>query len=178
MNCQNCQTQLLPNAQFCGNCGAQVANPAPAVSAAPQQQSVNPSVAPQQPSSQPVAPQPFASSAAVPMPVNGVGQASVAQQPMGQQPAMQPQQQFQNQFAPQNAEIKNYRMPAVIVTITCSLLFGIIALLYSDKVDKALKAGDVAVAQANSKKAKTWIIVAIAVGLPITILSILAQLSA
>ena len=70
MNCQNCQGPLTPGAEFCGNCGAQVASMSQAA-----QQSMPHA---QPPSSQP--PQPF-------------NQPS-ASQPLSQQPQFQ--QQFQN----------------------------------------------------------------------------------
>lgn len=78
---------------------------------------------------------------------------------------------FNNAFQPVSVEkIKNYRIPIILVILLCSLPLGVIGLIYSSKVDKYLKSGDVVQAQKASKTTKMWVIIGVAVGLPLSIL--------
>lgn len=59
----------------------------------------------------------------------------------------------------------NYMVWSILVTILCCLIGGIIAIVYSSKVNSAYDMGNYDQALANSRKAKTWIIVSVCVGL-------------
>ena len=65
--------------------------------------------------------------------------------------------------APPN--VPNYLVQSIVTTLCCCLPFGIVALVYSAQVNSKLAAGDVAGAQASSKNAKTWAIVALIAGI-------------
>ena len=52
--------------------------------------------------------------------------------------------------------IPSYLGWAIAVTILCSLIFGIIAIIYSVKVGERLRNRDYAGARDSSKKAKMW----------------------
>ena len=59
----------------------------------------------------------------------------------------------------------NYLALAIISTICCCLPLGIVSIVYSTKVNTAYDAGNYAEAESNSKNAKTWGIVSVAVAL-------------
>ncbi|HJD02382.1 MAG TPA: CD225/dispanin family protein [Candidatus Mediterraneibacter excrementavium] len=67
---------------------------------------------------------------------------------------------------------------AVLSALCCcnilSLAFSIVAIVYSSKIGKCVNEGDYAAAAGAAKTAKIWIIVAFAVGIVGTILSIVA----
>ena len=60
--------------------------------------------------------------------------------------------------------VPNYIVQSILVTLCCCLPFGIVALVYSAQVSSKLNAGDVAGAQASSRSARTWVIVALIAG--------------
>jgi hypothetical protein len=64
------------------------------------------------------------------------------------------------QFPPP-ASVPNYFVQALLVTLCCCPPFGIVALIFSAKVNSKLAAGDVAGAQDSSHSAKTWVIVSV-----------------
>ena len=59
----------------------------------------------------------------------------------------------------------NYLALAIISTILCCLPLGIVSIVYSTKVNTAYDSGNYAEAEQNSKNAKTWGIVSVAVAL-------------
>ena len=61
--------------------------------------------------------------------------------------------------------IPNYLWQSIAVTLCCCLPFGVVALVFSAQVNSKLAAGDVAGAQAASRSARTWIIVALIGGI-------------
>lgn len=61
--------------------------------------------------------------------------------------------------------VPNYLVQSVLVTLCCCLPFGVVALVYSAQVNSKLAAGDVAGAEASSRSARTWVIVAVIAGI-------------
>ncbi|NQX78251.1 CD225/dispanin family protein [Gilvibacter sp.] len=51
---------------------------------------------------------------------------------------------------------KNYLVESILVTIFCCLIFGIIGIVNAAKVNSEYEAGNIEVALAASKQAKTW----------------------
>lgn len=72
----------------------------------------------------------------------------------------QPVQQF---TAP--GTIKNYLWQSILATICCCMPLGVVALVFSAQVNSKLAAGDVAGAEAASRSARTWLVVAIIGGI-------------
>ncbi len=147
MNCGNCHQPLEAGAQFCGNCGTPVLQTPAPATPA----SVSSTV-------------PLAPSSAAPV------------APGAQQSPMNP---IQNQFAavPNAQDIPSHMTFSIIVTIFCSQLLGIIAIIYSSKVKGLVAQGKIEEAQKASKTAKTLDIVAVCLAVPITILYVLLQTS-
>jgi hypothetical protein len=57
--------------------------------------------------------------------------------------------------------IPNYLWQSILATLCCCLPFGVVALVFAAQVNSKLAAGDVAGAQAASRSARTWLIVAV-----------------
>lgn len=68
-------------------------------------------------------------------------------------------------YFPPPPKVPNYLVHSIVVTLCCCLPFGIVALVYAAQVNTKLAAGDVAGAQAASRSAKTWVIVAFVAGI-------------
>jgi hypothetical protein len=68
------------------------------------------------------------------------------------------------------ANISNYLVPAILVTIFCCLPLGIPAIVYAAQVNTKIAAGDIAGAQKSSSSAKMWTWIAFGCGLVGTIL--------
>ena len=64
-----------------------------------------------------------------------------------------------------NAQVPNHMVGAILTTVFCCLIGGIIAIVYASKVNTKLAQGDIAGAQAASKAANGWIIANVIVGL-------------
>ena len=64
----------------------------------------------------------------------------------------------------QPAKVENYLIPAILVTVCCCVPLGIPAIVYAAQVSSKLQAGDLAGAQASSRNARTWCIVAFVAG--------------
>lgn len=65
--------------------------------------------------------------------------------------------------------VPNYLWQSIVVTIFCCLPFGIAAIVYAAKVDGLLASGNIQAAQAASKYAKKWMLIALIVGLVVNI---------
>lgn len=61
--------------------------------------------------------------------------------------------------------VPNHLVGAILTTLFCCLIGGIVAIVYSCQVNTKLAVGDIEGAKAASSTAKTWIIVNIATGL-------------
>lgn len=61
--------------------------------------------------------------------------------------------------------VPNHMVAAVLTTIFCCLIGGIIAIIYASQVNTKLAQGDIAGAQSASKTAMGWIIANIVLGL-------------
>ena len=66
---------------------------------------------------------------------------------------------------PAPPKVPNYLIHSIVVTLCCCLPFGVVALVFSAQVNSKLAAGDVAGAEASSRSAKTWVIVAVVAGI-------------
>ena len=66
-------------------------------------------------------------------------------------------------------DFPNYLWQSIVVTILCCWPFGIPAIVYAAKVDGLKAKGDIAGAMAASASAKTWCIVAGALGIALGI---------
>lgn len=66
---------------------------------------------------------------------------------------------------PPPPDIPNYLVQSILTTLCCCLPFGIVALVFSSQVNSKLAAGDIAGAQAASRSASTWSIVAFISGI-------------
>ena len=64
-----------------------------------------------------------------------------------------------------NAQVPNHMVGAILSTVFCCLIGGIIAIVYASQVNTKLALGDIAGAQAASKAANGWIIANVIVGL-------------
>ncbi len=62
---------------------------------------------------------------------------------------------------------------AILSTILCCLPFGIVAIIYANKVDTLWFTGQYEAAEAAAKSAKTWTIAAAGTGLGVVLLYIL-----
>ncbi|MDF1860685.1 MAG: CD225/dispanin family protein [Verrucomicrobiales bacterium] len=70
---------------------------------------------------------------------------------------------------PSSEQVPTYLWQSIVCLVLCCLVGGIIALVYSTKVEPALQRGDVAAAREASKTAKMWCWISFGVGLVINI---------
>ncbi len=66
--------------------------------------------------------------------------------------------------------VPNYLVWSILTTVFCCLPGGIVAIVYSGKVNTALALGDYNAALETSKKAKMWNIIGLSVGLVFSVL--------
>ena len=66
---------------------------------------------------------------------------------------------------PPTPNVPNYLIHSILATLCCCLPFGVVALVYASQVNTKLAAGDVAGAEASSRSARTWVIVAVIAGI-------------
>ena len=96
------------------------------------------------------------------------GQVAELQPLFAAQPAAAPAQPAYQQpaqpAAGAPAKPDNYLVWAILTTICCCLITGIVSIVYSTKVDGLYAAGQYAEAQAAAKSAKTWAIVGAILG--------------
>lgn len=76
-----------------------------------------------------------------------------------------------NQTAPAGDAVPNYMVGAILTTLFCCLIGGIVAIVFSSQVNTKLAQGDIEGAKAASKTAKIWIIVNLVVGLCFALIS-------
>ena len=75
-----------------------------------------------------------------------------------------------------SVKVSNHMVGAVLTTLFCCLVGGIVSIVYSAKVNTRLAQGDVAGAQAASKVALRWIIANIILGALVPIIGIIGIL--
>ncbi len=98
------------------------------------------------------------------------GEAMTFAQPQATASAAQPQAA---PAAPgQPAQIPNYLVQAILVTIFCCLPFGIVAIVFAAQVNGKLQTGDINGAMESSRKAKMWSWLGFGIGLAFAILYI------
>ena len=73
--------------------------------------------------------------------------------------------------------VPNHLVGAILVTIFCCQIFGIVSIVYAALVNGKLAAGDVQGAIESSNKAKTWMWLGFGLGLPIVIITFLFQVA-
>ena len=97
--------------------------------------------------------------------------AAVPEEPQPQYAQSQPHPEYAKpqveEVRPQPPAIKprNYLALSILATIFCCLPFGIPAIVFSAKVDNLWNAGQYQAAEEASRKAKTWMLVSVIVGL-------------
>lgn len=72
--------------------------------------------------------------------------------------------------------VPNYLVQSILVTLFCCLPFGIVALVYSNKVNTKMMMGDQRGAIYASNQARTWCWISFGVGLVVGIISLLIRL--
>lgn len=98
--------------------------------------------------------------------------------PVGQQYQAYPSYRATETPDDKQPPMPNTYLPwAIVVTICCCLVTGIIALIYSSRVTSQYNQGDYAGAESSSSTALTWIWVSVVAGLIMTPLGILLQLA-
>jgi hypothetical protein len=65
---------------------------------------------------------------------------------------------------PPRPQIANYLVQAVLTSFCCCMPVGVVAIIYAAQVNSKLHTGDIAGAQAASKKAKMWCWIALGSG--------------
>ena len=63
------------------------------------------------------------------------------------------------------AQIQNYLVTAILVTLCCCMPAGIVAIIYAAQVNSKLAGGDIAGAQESARLAKIWSWVGLGCGL-------------
>ncbi|HIX63790.1 MAG TPA: CD225/dispanin family protein [Candidatus Mediterraneibacter colneyensis] len=177
MNCIKCYQEIPDGSKFCPHCGAQQPDTAGADQVNVQAETAAPSE-PAAPQAEPTAPQ--AESQIYTAPQTQYQDAQSQYTGAGYQDASNTgYQNNQYQGVPtyqsNNAPEKQinwvpYLVLSIISTVCCCLPFGIVAIVYSAKINSAMSAGDYAAAEKASKTARIWIIVAFIVGIVATVL--------
>lgn len=91
-------------------------------------------------------------------------------------PAPQPEPQYQQNYSPQpepqpvtqqpvGIKPSNYLVWAILATIFCCLPFGIVGIVFAAKVNDLWNSGQYQASLEASRKAKTWTLIAIGVGI-------------
>ncbi|MBP5796724.1 MAG: CD225/dispanin family protein [Bacteroidales bacterium] len=84
-------------------------------------------------------------------------------QPEPQQSYAQPQ--YESRQQPTGPKPTSYLVLAILATIFCCLPFGIPAIVFAAKVDSHWNAGNYQAAEESSRKARTWMLISVIVGL-------------
>ena len=69
--------------------------------------------------------------------------------------------------------VPNYLIPAIIATLLCCLPLGVVSIIFATQVNGKVAAGDMEGALAASKKAKTFMFIAVGGGVVCWIVGIL-----
>jgi uncharacterized membrane protein YvbJ len=79
------------------------------------------------------------------------------------------------------AQVPNHLVGAILVTVFCCQIFGIVSIVYAAQVNSKLRVGDVQGAIASSNRAKLWMWwgfgVGLVVNLPVAIIQFAAAFS-
>lgn len=116
-----------------------------------------------QPQQRPGGPQPYGQPQQRPGGPQTYGQPQQYGQAYGPQQQYGPGQGFGNPGQPIKPD--NYLVWSILITLFCCLIGGIVAIVYSSKVNSCWDKGDYQGAYENSKNAKTWCIVSVCIGL-------------
>lgn len=76
------------------------------------------------------------------------------------------------------AQVANHMVGAILCTLFCCLPCGIVAIVKASQVNTKLAQGDVAGAENAARSAKTWILVAVILGVIVIFANILIQVIA
>jgi hypothetical protein len=71
-------------------------------------------------------------------------------------------------------DVPNYLVPAILVTLFCCLLGGIVSIVYAAQANSKAAAGDYEGAIQAANQAKTWLWVSFVIGLVATLIQIAA----
>ena len=75
-----------------------------------------------------------------------------------------------------SANVPNYLIPAIVATLLCCLPTGVASIIFATQVNAKIAAGDIAGAEAASKKAKMWMFISIGAGILVWVVAILLNL--
>ncbi|HXM36654.1 MAG TPA: CD225/dispanin family protein [Pyrinomonadaceae bacterium] len=75
-----------------------------------------------------------------------------------------------------SATVPNYLIPAIVATILCCLPTGVVSIIFSTQVNGKIAAGDMAGAEAASKKAKLWLYISIGAGVLLWVIIIILNI--
>nr|WP_294492965.1 CD225/dispanin family protein [uncultured Mediterraneibacter sp.] len=177
MNCIKCYHEIEDGAKFCPHCGAQQPDEAGAETVTPQTETNAPIDAAAQQTetvAQPEssAPQAEAQPQTETQPnTETQTQYQDAQPQYGYTSDYQNSQPYQAQPTYQTGSEPDkqinwvpYLVLSIISTICCCIPFGIVAIVYSAKINSSVTTGDLAGAEKAAKTARIWIIVAFVVG--------------
>ena len=84
---------------------------------------------------------------------------------------------YQSQMG-QPVKPNNYLVWSILCTLFCCLPLGVVAIIYSSKVDSAFNAGNYAEAQNNAANAKKWALIGAIGGFVITVAYIIVVVAA
>lgn len=70
-------------------------------------------------------------------------------------------------------KVPNHMVGAILVTVFCCVIGGIVSIVYASQVNTKLAQGDIEGAKASAKSAKNWIIASVIIGLVVSIVSAL-----
>ena len=68
------------------------------------------------------------------------------------------------QISGQLPEVQNYLVPAILVTVCCCPLFGVVSIVYGAQVGSKLTSGDYQGALQASKNARMWMLIGLVLG--------------
>ncbi|MCR5414101.1 MAG: CD225/dispanin family protein [Kiritimatiellae bacterium] len=72
-----------------------------------------------------------------------------------------------------NAQVPNHMVGAILSTIFCCLIGGIVSIVYASQVNTKLAQGDIAGAQEASRKANGWITANVVIGIVLVVINII-----
>jgi Interferon-induced transmembrane protein len=75
-----------------------------------------------------------------------------------------------------SANVPNYLIPAIVVTLLCCLPTGVASIIFATQVNGKLAAGDMEGALASSKKAKLFMFISIGAGVLLWVIIIILNL--